>query len=115
MHIIIMPPQLIIIGMPIACMFIICWQQAMNMSFMAASIGIISQVMPLSVMVHFIVPIIMGIGIIPFIMPFIGIMPGIIPFMGIMPPIIGIGIIPPIMGMAIAALVMRFAPRIWIR
>jgi hypothetical protein len=89
MHIIIMPPQFIIIGMPICIMLIMFSQHFMNMSFMAGSIGIISQVMPLAVMVHFIwqpiigmPPIIMG-----FIMP-----PAIIGF--IMPPIImGIGII----------------------
>ena len=54
MHIIIMPPQLIIIGMPICIIDIIDSQHFMNMSFMAASIGIISQVMPVGVMVHFI-------------------------------------------------------------
>jgi hypothetical protein len=111
---IIMPPQDIIIGMPMVFMFIICWQQVMNMSFMDASIGIISQVMPLSVILQVTVHIIIGIGM--FIMPFIGIfMPFIIPGMpiiGIMPFIIGI--IPPIMGMFIAAFVMRLAPRIWI-
>jgi hypothetical protein len=88
---IIMPPQPIIMGIPIVLMFIICWQQAMNMSFMLASIGVISQVMPLSVILHVIMHIIIGMGM--FIMPFI------------------IGIIPPIMGMAIAAFVMTFAPQ----
>ncbi|BCJ89667.1 hypothetical protein IZ6_04020 [Terrihabitans soli] len=94
---IIMPPQHIIIGMPILFMFIICWQQAMNMSFMDASIGIISQTMPLSVILQETVHIIIGMGI---GMPFI------------MPPMFIIGIIPPIMGMLIAAFVMTIAPRV---
>jgi hypothetical protein len=87
MHIIIMPPHIIIVGMPMFIMFIMLSQHFMNMSFIEASIGIISQVMPVGVMVHFIWQlIIMG-------MPIIGIMPPfIIGF--IMPPIImGIGII----------------------
>ena len=54
MHIIIMPPQLTIIGMPICIMFIMLSQHFMNMSFIAGSIGIISQVMPVGVIVHFI-------------------------------------------------------------
>ena len=44
MHIIIMPPQPIIMGMPICIMFIMLSQHFMNMSFIAGSIGIISQV-----------------------------------------------------------------------
>jgi hypothetical protein len=100
MHIIIMPPQFIIIGMPICVMPIMLSQHFMNMSFMEASMGIISQVMPLAVMVHFIWQLIIGIidialAIMGFIMPaIIGfiIPPDIIGF--IMPPIImGIGII----------------------
>jgi hypothetical protein len=97
MHIIIMPPHIIIIGMPICIMFIMVSQHFMNMSFMEASIGIISQVMPLAVIVHFIwQP--MAIG-----MPIIGIPVICMPGIGIMPPdiigfimpgiIIGIGII----------------------
>jgi hypothetical protein len=81
MHIIIMPPHIVIIGMPICIMLIMFSQHFMNMSFIDGSIGIISQVMPVAVIVHFIwQPTIMGI---------IGIPP-----IGIMPPIImGIGII----------------------
>ncbi len=85
MHIIIMPPHIIIMGTPIWDMFIMPSQHFMNMSFIEESAGIISQVMPVGVIVHFVwQPIIMGI---------IGIMPeDIIGF--IMPPIIiGIGII----------------------
>jgi hypothetical protein len=92
MHIIVMPPHIIIMGMPICAMLIMLSQHFMNMSFIEGSIGIISQVMPVDVMVHFIwQPIIMGMVIIG--IPPIGIMPaGIIGF--IMPPIImGIGII----------------------
>jgi hypothetical protein len=90
MHAIIgMPPIDIIMGMPMLIMLIMRLQQSMNISMDMPSIGIISQVMPLSVMVHFIMDII--IGIMPFI---IGIMPfiiGIMPFIiGIIPPIIGI-------------------------
>ena len=94
MHIIIMPPQLIIIGMPICIMPIMFSQHFMNMSFMDASIGIISQVMPVAVMVHFIWQAIIGMFIMgmPPICIMLGIMPGII--IGFMPPIImGIGII----------------------
>ncbi|MGM5036004.1 hypothetical protein [Tardiphaga sp. 803_E3_N1_3] len=98
MHIIIMPPQFIIIGIPICIMLIMFSQHFMNMSFMAGSIGIISQVMPLAVMVHFIwqpiigmPPIITGFIMPPAIIGFI-MLPDIIGF--IMPPIIiGIGII----------------------
>ena len=39
--IIVMPPQPIIMGMPICIMFIMLSQHFMNMSFMARSIGII--------------------------------------------------------------------------
>lgn len=88
MHIIIMPPQFIIIGMPICIMPIMFSQHFMNMSFMAGSIGIISQVMPSAVMVHFIWQPIIGMP--PIIIEFI-MLPDIIGF--IIPPIIGIGII----------------------
>jgi len=54
MHIIVTPPQLIIIGMPLCIMLHIASQHFMNMSFMAPSRGIISQVIPVGVMVHFI-------------------------------------------------------------
>jgi hypothetical protein len=95
MHIMAMPPHAIIMGMPIVIMFIMRWQHSMNMSFMAASIGVISQVMPVGVIVQVILHIIIGIGIMLFI---IGIMLFII---GIMPPIICIGIMPAIIGMVI--------------
>lgn len=87
MHIIIMPPQHIIMGMPIWLMLIMLSQHFMNMSFMDGSIGIISQVMPVGVMVY-----LTWQGIITG-MPIIGIMlPAIAGF--IMPPIIiGMGII----------------------
>jgi len=93
MHIIIMPPHIIIMGMPICIMFIMPSQHFMNMSFMAGSSGIISQVMPEGVMVHFIWQPIIGMPIMGMDIPDIGIMPpDIIGF--IMPPIImGIGII----------------------
>ena len=83
MHIIAMPPHAIIMGIPIVLMLIMRSQHSMNMSFMAASIGAISQVMPVGVIVQVILHIIIGIGIMPFI---IGIMLFII---GIMPAIIG--------------------------
>jgi len=54
MHIMVMPPQFIIIGMPICIMLHIASQHFMNMSFIAPSRGIISQVIPVGVMVHFI-------------------------------------------------------------
>jgi hypothetical protein len=90
MHIIIMPPQHIIMGMPICIMLVMLSQHFMNMSFMDGSIGIISQVMPVGVMVYFIWQgIIIGMPI----MFIIGIMlPAMVGF--IMPPIIiGMGII----------------------
>jgi len=88
MHIIAMPPHVIIMGMPIVIMLVMRWQHSMNMSFMAASIGAISQVMPVGVMVQVILHIIIGIGIMLFIM-------------GIIAPIICIGIMPAIIGMVI--------------
>ncbi|WP_249122888.1 MULTISPECIES: hypothetical protein [unclassified Bradyrhizobium] len=91
MHII-MPPQFIIIGMPAFIMVVMFWQHCMNASFMAGSIAVISQDMPLAVMVQVTLHIIIGMampGIPPIIgMPIIGIMPFII--IGDMPPIIGI-------------------------
>ncbi|WP_245311466.1 hypothetical protein [Bradyrhizobium pachyrhizi] len=79
--------QAAFIGMPICIMFIALSQHFMNMSFMTGSIGIISQVMPASVIVRFIWQ---GIIMAMFI---IGIMPPAIDGF-IMPPIImGIGII----------------------
>jgi hypothetical protein len=86
--IIVMPPHIIIIGMPAFIMVIMRWQQSMNISFMAASIGAISQVMPVGVMVQVILHAIIIIGMfmpIPIIGICIGIMPPIIGmFMGIM-------------------------------
>ena len=67
------------------------------MSFMPSSMGIISHVMPVGVIVHVILHIIIAIGIMGIIPPIVGIMPfiiGIMPFiMGIIPPIIGIGML----------------------
>ncbi len=104
MHIIIMPPQHIIMGMPICIMFVMLSQHFMNMSFMAGSTGIISQVMPVGVMVYFIwQAIIIGMPI----MFIIGIMlPAMAGF--IMPPIImGIGII----CIAVFIVILRFESR----
>jgi hypothetical protein len=90
MHIIVMPPQHIIMGMPICIMFIMLSQHFMNMSFMDGSIGIISQVMPVGVIVHFIWQVIIG-------MPIMGMF-----IIGIMPPAIAGFIMPPIIiGMGI--------------
>ena len=90
----VMPPQFIIIGMPLPIMVIMVWQHCMNMSFIAGSIGAISQViMPFGAMLQVILHIIIVIAI---AMPGI-IIPGIIG----MPPIIGfiiIGFMPPIIG-----------------
>lgn len=87
-HIIAIPPQHIIIGMPLFAMFIMFWQHCMNMSFIDASMGFISQVMPLAVIVQVIWHIMVGIDI----MPPIGIMPFIImgDIIGEVPPIMGI-------------------------
>lgn len=86
-----MPPIDIIMGMPMPIMLIMRLQPSMNISMDMPFIGIISHIMPLSVMVQVILAIIIGIiaGIMPFI---IGIMPpiGIMPFiMELIPPIIG--------------------------
>lgn len=72
-----MPPHAVIIGMPLPIMVHMVWQHCMNVSFMDASIGVSSHIMPVGVMVHVIVHMIMGvgIGIMPFIIPGIGIMP----------------------------------------
>ncbi|WP_233741563.1 hypothetical protein [Agrobacterium vitis] len=112
---IIMPPHIIIIGMPPLIMRL---QHSMNMALSMPSMGFISHIMPVSVILHVIMPIIIGIGIgiiigmapIMFIPPIIGIMPfiGIIPFiMGFiigwpMPPIIGV-----IIGIMFIAVFMR--------
>jgi len=93
---IVIPPQAIIIGMPMFIMVIIRSQHSMNMSFMESSMGVISHFMPAGVMVQVILHIIIAIGIMPFIMG-MGIIPVII---GIMEPIMGIGIM---VGIGIAA------------
>lgn len=77
----------------------------MNMSFIDASMGVISQVMPLAVIVQVIWHIMVGIAIIPFI--------GIMPPIGIMPFIIMgdiIGDAPPIMGIIICMAGVIFYP-----
>jgi hypothetical protein len=81
---IVIPPQAIIIGMPMFIMVIMVImrsQHSTNMSFMESSIGVISHFIPVGVMVQVILHIIIAVGIMLFIM-------GI----GIMPPIIGIGL-----------------------
>ena len=90
----VMPPQFIIIGMPLPIMVIMVWQHCMNMSFIAGSIGAISQViMPFGAMLQVILHIIIGMampGIIIGMPPIIGfIIMGFI-IIGFMPPIIGI-------------------------
>jgi hypothetical protein len=103
---IIMPPQFIIIGMPLDIMRL---QHSMNMSLSMPSIGFISQTMPWSVMVHFIAPIII-MGIIIGMPPIIGIIMGFI-----MPPIMGfiIGIMPPIIGIMLFIIgIMFIAPAV---
>ncbi|TBF02158.1 hypothetical protein ELG94_35125 [Rhizobium ruizarguesonis] len=85
---IIMPPQFIITGMPPDIIDIMRLQHSMNMSLSMPFIGFISQTMPSAVMLHFMEPIIIIIGmeaIIGIIAPFIMGMPPI----GIIPPIIG--------------------------
>lgn len=99
----VMPPHAIIIGMPAAMALHMAWQHCITMSFMAASMAVISQVMPVSVMVQVARHIIIGVGIVIGIMPAIDIMGFIIGFiiMGIMPmPVIPIGIAMPGMPMA---------------
>ena len=103
-HIIIMP-QPHIIGMPAAIMFIMLLQHSMNISFDMPSIGIISHIMPVSVILQVMVHIIMGIiGIMPLAigMPFI---------IGITPFIIGIGIMLPIIGIIVAVAVITLSVR----
>lgn len=77
---IIMPPHIIIIGMPPFIMAIMRLQHSMNIAGSMPSIGFISQTMPASVILQDIVLIIigMGIGIIMGMPPIIGIMPFII-------------------------------------
>src|SRR6218665_3158343 len=102
---IIMPPHIIIIGMPPFIAFIMRLQHSMNMALSMPSIGFISHIMPVSVILQVIMPIIIGMGIIigmppiMFIPPIIGIIPVIIGFI-IMGFIIGWPM-PPIMGFII--------------
>lgn len=98
-HIMPMPPHIIIIGMPLPIMDIMRLQHSIIMSLDASSIGIISQTMPVAVILQVILHIIIGIimGIMPFIIGII--MPFIIwPIIGFMPPIIGFICMPPIIG-----------------
>jgi len=76
MPIMVIPPQVIIIGIPAFIIVIMRWQHSMNISFMDGSIGVMSQLMPAGVIVQVILHIIIPMGI-----P-----------MGIVAPIIGIGI-----------------------
>lgn len=75
---IVMPPHIIIIGMPPFIMAIMRLQHSTNIAGSMLSIGFISQTMPASVILHDIMPIIIGIGIIIGMPPIIGIMPFII-------------------------------------
>ena len=137
MHIIIMPPQHIMHGMPASIIVIIALQQVSNISFDIPAIGIILHVIvpsaPISQVIrHIIIGIMppMGMPIIEGIMPPMGmpIIEGIMPPMGmpiiegIMPPmgipiIEGImplvGVMPPIIGIiaALICLLLEFGNR----
>jgi hypothetical protein len=97
---IVIPPQAIIIGMPMFIMVIIRSQHSMNMSFMESSIGVISHFMPVGVMVQVILHIIIAIGIILFIID-----------IGIMEPIMGMGIM---VGIGIAAVMAGSVALSWL-
>ena len=56
-----MPPHIIIMGMPPCIMAIMRLQHSMNIAGSMPSIGFISQTMPASVILHDIMPIILGI------------------------------------------------------
>ena len=92
MHIIIMPPQHIMQGMPAFIMPIMRSHISVKAAMVMPPIGIILHIMPSAVISQVIDAIIIGIGIMPPIIGFI--MPPII--CGIMPPIIIGFIIPPI-------------------
>ena len=62
---IVMPPQDAITGMPMATIAAICWQQARSVSFMPASIGVISHFMPVGVMAQVIFAIMQDMGLMP--------------------------------------------------
>lgn len=104
---IIIGPQQHIMGMPEPIIDIMLLQHCMNMSFDMPAIGVISQTMPVSVILQVMVHIIMGIippiiiGAIPGIafMPMAGFIPIIIGFMAIIGAMF-IGMLP--MGIAIA-------------
>ena len=72
-HITGMPPQTIIIGIPLPIMVIMRWHISMKAALDMPSIAVISQTMPLAVILQVQFAIIMGIGIImpPIGMPFI--------------------------------------------
>jgi hypothetical protein len=103
-----MPPQFIIIGMPLLIIFIIISQQVLNISMLMPEAGIILQVMPSPVISQLILAIIMGIIPIPpiGIEPIMGIIP--IPLMGI-EPVIGIIPIPLIGIICIAGIIVVFS------
>ena len=91
-HIIIMPPHIIIMGMP-GIIAIILAQYSANISRDMPSMGIMVQVMPSGVMAQVIRHIMMGMGMEIGIMGImLGIWPGMPIGIGIIPPIIGIGI-----------------------
>lgn len=94
---IVIPPHIIIIGMPPFIMAIMRLQHSMNMAWSMPSIGFISQTMPASVILQVIMPIIIGMGIIMGMPPIMGIPP----IIGIMPFIIIGWPIPPIMAFII--------------
>ncbi|NJL07241.1 MAG: hypothetical protein HC900_02500 [Methylacidiphilales bacterium] len=96
-HMVIMPQQHII-GVPAVIMFIMLLQHSMNISFDMPAIGVISHIMPVSVILQVMVHIIMGIIGMPFI---IGICIGI-----------GIGIMLPIIGIIVAVAVMVLSVRL---
>ena len=113
---IVIPPHIIIIGMPPFIMAIMRLQHSMNMAWSMPSIGFISQTMPASVILQVIMPIIIGMGIIMGMPPIIGIMPFIIigwPIPPIMAFIIGIMFIAAFMEVSrLTARISRFNDRL---
>jgi hypothetical protein len=94
MQVITLLPHIIVMGVPMAIIFIMDSQRSRSMSMLAPSIGITLQTMPslpISMVIRHII------GIMPDMPGIIGIMPG-------MPDIIGI--IPPIMGMPMPGIIM---------
>jgi hypothetical protein len=109
MHIIVMPPHIIMQGMPLIIMRAMASQRSLNMSGDMPSMGMHFMVMP-SLVISMVIRHIMG--IIP--MPIIGIIPimgiiGIVPIcgimLGIMPMPIVLGIIIEFIGMFIGMLI----------